>query len=115
MTKEQYRKSILQLVYGSFKSQAEGTTTENESSIINAITDLIVEDSFASYVPEHTEIIPSNFSTIWSYYRCSVNDFFKNKSHFDASKISTEISHGDLHHYLALSSIFCGGFPSLND
>ena len=57
MTKEEYRKSISQLVYGSLKSHTEGSIVENEAVIISAITDLIVEDSFASYIPEHTQIV----------------------------------------------------------
>lgn len=115
MTKEEYRKSILQLVYGSLKSHTEGHIVENEIEIINAITDLIVEESFSSYVPEHTQIIPSNFSTIWSYYHDSVDDFFKSKEDFDLEKIASKISDGDLHHYLALSTIFTGKFSSLDD
>ena len=115
MTKEQYRNSIHDLVYGSLKSNTEGTILEDESAIIDAITNLIVEDSFISYVPEHTEIIPSNFSTIWSYYRYSVDSYFKNSNHPKASEIKRKISHGDLHHYLALSTIFAAPFPSLDD
>ena len=42
MTKEQFRHSIFQLVYGSFKSMTEGTETQDQSDAIEQITNLIV-------------------------------------------------------------------------
>ena len=106
MTKEEYRNSILQLVYGAFKSHPDSALAENESSIINGITDLIVEDSFRFYRPDRVKIIPSNFNVIWSYYEESVNNFFQGCKQGVPGDPALIIRNGDLYHYLVISSLF---------
>ena len=106
MTKEQFRHSIFQFVYGSFKSMTEGTETQDQSDAIEQITNLIVEDSYSLYRPEHTEIIPSNFKTIWSYYHSAVDSFFQESKQSNYHSVKSTVSRGDLYHYLALTHLF---------